>query len=149
MNYQEKVSTRADVRALYEKVIANPAIQSYRGYTESKSYGWDAAADDYIKRDGEVFFENPAYDADFIPEGACESDDAELLDEQLAEKEQRILELSDQISDLEDENKELELRAAKADARADAAEAERDDAKKALIELRRALVLIGELANTK
>ena len=70
MNYQEKVSTRADVRALYEKVIANPAIQSYRGYTESKSYGWDAAADDYIKRDGEVFFENPAYDADFIPEGA-------------------------------------------------------------------------------
>lgn len=149
MNYQEKVSTRADVRALYEKVITNPAIQSYRGYTENKSYGWDAAADDYIKRDGEVFFENPSYDADYIPEGVSESGDAELLDEQLAEKEQRIMELSDQINDLEEENKALERRAAEADARAAAAETERDDAKKALVELRRALVLVSELSRTK
>ena len=149
MNYQEKVSTRADVRALYEKVIANPAIQSYRGYTESKSYGWDAAADDYIKRDGEVFFENPAYDADFIPEGACESDDAELLDEQLAEKEQQIIDLEDRISDLEDENEMLEQNAAHAEARAKAAENERDEAKAALIELRRALALLRELTDAK
>lgn len=149
MNYQEKVSTRADVRALYEKVIANPAIQSYRGYTESKSYGWDAAADDYIKRDGEVFFENPAYDADFIPEGACESDDAELLDEQLAEKEQQIIDLEDRISDLEDENEMLEQSAAHAEARAKAAENERDEAKAALIELRRALALLRELTDAK
>ena len=149
MNYQEKVSTRADVRALYEKVIANPAIQSYRGYTESKSYGWDAAADDYIKRDGEVFFENPAYDADFIPEGACESDDAELLDEQLAEKEQQIIDLEDRISDLEDENEMLEQNAAHAQAKAKAAENERDEAKAALIELRRALALLRELTDAK
>ena len=149
MNYQEKVSTRADVRALYEKVIANPAIQSYRGYTESKSYGWDVAADDYIKRDGEVFFENPAYDADFIPEGACESDDAELLDEQLAEKEQQIIDLEDRISDLEDENEMLEQSAAHAQAKAKAAENERDEAKAALIELRRALALLRELTDAK
>ena len=149
MNYQEKVCTRADVRALYEKVVANPAIQSYRGYTESKSYGWDTATDDYIKRDGEVWFENPAYDADFIPEGVSDGGNAELLDEQLAEKEQQIMDLEDQIDDLEEENEMLELRAGEAEARAKAAENERDEAKAALIELRRALILVGELAQAK
>ena len=149
MNYQEKVCTRADVRALYEKVIANPAIQSYRGYTESKSYGWDVDADDYVKRDGEVWFENPAYDADFIPEGVSDGGNAELLDEQLAEKEQQIMDLEDQIDDLEEENEMLELRAGEAEARAKAAENERDEAKAALIELRRALILVGELAQAK
>jgi cell shape-determining protein MreC len=149
LNYQEKVCTRADVRALYEKVIANPAIQSYRGYTESKSYGWDTATDDYIKRDGEVWFENPAYDADFIPEGVCESDDTELLDEQLAEKEQQIIDLEDRVSDLEDENEMLEQSVAQAEARAKAAENERDEAKVALIELRRALSLVRELSDAK
>ena len=149
MNYQEKVCTRADVRALYEKVVANPAIQSYRGYTESKSYGWDTSADDYVKRDGEVWFENPAYDADFIPEGVSDGGNAELLDEQLAEKEQQIMDLEDQIDDLEEENEMLELRAGEAEARAKAAENERDEAKAALIELRRALILVGELAQAK
>ncbi|MBO5326887.1 MAG: hypothetical protein J6A84_02045 [Clostridia bacterium] len=149
MNYQEKVCTRADVRALYEKVVANPAIQSYRGYTESKSYGWDVDADDYVKRDGEVWFENPAYDADFIPEGVSDGGNAELLDEQLAEKEQQIMDLEDQIDDLEEENEMLELRAGEAEARAKAAENERDEAKAALIELRRALILVGELAQAK
>ena len=149
MNYQEKVCTRADVRALYEKVIANPAIQSYRGYTESKSYGWDTSAEDYIKRDGEVWFENPAYDADFIPEGVCESDDAELLDEQLAEKEQQILDLEDRVSDLEDENEVLEQSVAQAEARAKSAEDERDEARSALIELKRALSLVRELSDAK
>ena len=149
MNYQEKVCTRADVRALYEKVVANPAIQSYRGYTESKSYGWDVDADDYVKRDGEVWFENPAYDADFIPEGVSDGGNAELLDEQLAEKEQQIMNLEDQIDDLEEENEMLELRAGEAEARAKAAENERDEAKAALIELRRALILVGELAQAK
>ena len=57
MNYQERVNTRADVRALYEKVLADPTISHYRGYTATKSYGWNAAADDYCKRDGEVWFE--------------------------------------------------------------------------------------------
>lgn len=149
MNYQEKVCTRADVRALYEKIIANPAIQSYRGYTESKSYGWDAAADDYIKRDGEVWFENPAYDATFIPEGICDGGNAELLDEQLAEKEQQIIDLEDRVSDLEDENEVLEQSVAEAETRAKAAENERDDAKAALIELRRALSLVRELSDAK
>ena len=149
MNYQEKVCTRADVRALYEKVVANPAIQSYRGYTESKSYGWDVDADDYVKRDGEVWFENPAYDADFIPEGVSDGGNAELLDEQLAEKEQQIMDLEDQIDDLEEENEMLELRAGEAEARAKAAENERDEAKAALIELRRALILVSELAQAK
>lgn len=61
MNYQEKVSTRADVRALYERVIKQPNIERYRGYTSKNSYGWDAEVDDYIKKSGEVWFDNPAY----------------------------------------------------------------------------------------
>ena len=65
MNYQEKVSTRQDVRALFQKVKANPAVSHYRGYTETKSYGWDEAAGDYLKCEGEVWFDNPSYDADF------------------------------------------------------------------------------------
>ena len=65
MKYQEKVSTRADVRALFEKVKANPAVAQYRGYTETKSYGWDEEAGDYVKCEGEVWFKNPAYAADF------------------------------------------------------------------------------------
>ena len=103
MNYQEKVSTRADVRALYEKVIANPAIARYRGYTESKSYGWDAAAEDYVKQDGEVWFENPAFDATYVPEGNAGSENAELLDEQLAEREEQIKELEEALSAMESE----------------------------------------------
>lgn len=83
VNYQEKVCTRADVRGLYAKVVGNPAIEKYRGYTESKSYGWDAAKEDYIKCDGEVWFENPAYDMNFVPEGECRLEGAELLDEQI------------------------------------------------------------------
>ena len=62
MNYQEKVSTRAEVRALYERVIQDPTIARYRGYTAANSYGWNEAAGDYCKREGEVWFENPAYD---------------------------------------------------------------------------------------
>ncbi len=149
MNYQEKVSTRADVRALYEKVIANPAIARYRGYTESKSYGWDADAEDYIKQDGEVWFENPAFDAGYVPEGTGNSENAELLDEQLAEREEQIKELEEELSAMEAENEELELRVTEAEACAKAAERERDEAKEALIELRRALTLIGELAGVK
>ena len=149
MNYQEKVCTRADVRALYEKVIANPAIQSYRGYTESKSYGWDAAAEDYIKQEGEVWFDNPAFDAAYVPEGTGSSENAELLDEQLAEREEQIKELEDALSAAEAENEELETRLAEAETVAKAAERERDEAKEALVEIRRALVLVGQLAGVK
>lgn len=145
MNYQEKVSTRADVRALYERVTANPAVRRYRGYTESKSYGWDAAADDYVKKDGEVWFDNPAYDATFVPEGMVDSADAELLDEQLAEREAQIAELEKDLAALEAENEELEQRVIEAEAVATAAERERDEAKESLSELRRALSAVGQL----
>ena len=94
MNYQEKVSTRADVRALYEKVVANPAIARYRGYTETKSYGWDAEADDYVKEEGEVWFENPAYDAAYVTVGEATGADAELLDEQLSARDAEIAALA-------------------------------------------------------
>jgi hypothetical protein len=149
LNYQERVSTRADVRALYERVIANPAIAQYRGYTDSKSYGWDVAAEEYIKREGEVWFENPAFDATFVPEGTGESENAELLDEQLAEREETIKELEESLFEAEREAEELEGRLAEAEALAKAAERERDEAKEALVELRRALLLVGQLAGLK
>ncbi|MBQ3064546.1 MAG: hypothetical protein IJC99_07105 [Clostridia bacterium] len=94
MNYQEKVSTRADVRALYEKVKANPAVARYRGYTESKSYGWDEEREDYVKCEGEVWFENPAYDASFVTVGEAAGADAELLDEQLLARDAEITALT-------------------------------------------------------
>lgn len=142
MNYQERVSTRTDVRALYEKVIANPAIARYRGYTESKSYGWDEAAEDYIKKEGEVWFENPSYDAALIPEGEGTDSGAERPNERLGELEALVKALTE-------EGNELEQRAADAEARAKAAENERDEVKEALLELRRALMLVAELAGVK
>ena len=94
VNYQEKVSTRADVRALYEKVKENPAVARYRGYTETKSYGWDEAADDYVKEEGEVWFENPAYDPSFVTVGEASGTDAELLDEQISARDAEIVALT-------------------------------------------------------
>lgn len=67
MKYQERCSTRAEVKALYERVCKNPAIERYRGYTSvlgEWSYGWNPIADDYVKVDGEHWFNNPNY----IPE---------------------------------------------------------------------------------
>lgn len=98
MNYQEKVSTRADVRALFEKVKANPAVAQYRGYTESKSYGWDEAADDYVKCEGEVWFDNPAFDADFVESHEAVGEEAELLDEKLQASEQTVLALESECA---------------------------------------------------
>ena len=149
MNYQEKVSTRADVRALYEKVIANPAIKQYRGYTDSKSYGWDADAEDYIKRDGEVWFDSPAYDESFVPEGQSAGEGAELLDEKLAACEGQIREMEKLIGEMEDDNQAWQLRVADAEKRVKEAEQESVQAKEALLEIRRALMLIAELAGVK
>ena len=149
MNYQEKVSTRAEVRALYERVVKDPSIARYRGYTDANSYGWNAQAGDYFKREGEVWFENPAFDATFVPEGTGESENAELLDEQLAEREETIKELEESLFEAEREAEELEGRLAEAEALAKAAERERDEAKEALVELRRALLLVGQLAGLK
>jgi len=100
LNYQEKVSTRADVRALFEKVKANPAVAQYRGYTESKSYGWDEAADDYVKSEGEVWFDNPAFDADFVESHEAIGQEAELLDEKLQASEQTVLALESECARL-------------------------------------------------
>ncbi len=116
MNYQEKVSTRQDVRALYEKVRANPAVSRYRGYTETKSYGWDEAADDYVKCEGEVWFDNPAYDADFITVGEANCESRELLDEELLARDEIIKNLSDECEALRARTKELEAALAKAEA---------------------------------
>ena len=81
MNYQERVSTRADVRALFEKVKANPEIAKYRGYTDSKSYGWNPEADEYIKAEGEVWFDNPQYDESLAPQEEISADAEELIEE--------------------------------------------------------------------
>lgn len=79
---------------LFEKVKANPAVARYRGYTETKSYGWDEAADDYVKCEGEVWFDNPAYDADFVAVGTPSAKSQELLDEQLLARDEAIEALS-------------------------------------------------------
>ena len=64
MKYQERCSTRGDVKALYERVCKDPTINAYRGYTDECSYGWNTVTDDYVKVVGEVWFDNPNY----IPE---------------------------------------------------------------------------------
>ena len=149
MNYQEKVSTRADVRALYHKVIENPAIKCYRGYTESKSYGWDAAIDDYVKQEGEAWFTNPAYDEGYIPEGEGSAANAELLDEQLAQKQAEIEQLEkkqrEQASRLELQRASI----AAFEVEKKKLQTERDEAKRALLDLRDALALVVELASLK
>ena len=94
MNYQEKVSTRAEVRALYEKVRSDPTIARYRGYTATKSYGWSEEVGDYVKRDGEAWFENPAYDPSFVTVGEASGTDAELLDEQISARDAEIVALT-------------------------------------------------------
>ena len=61
MKYQERVSTREDVKKLYQRVLQDSCIEQYRGYTSCNSYGWDELANDYIKKCGEGCFNNPAY----------------------------------------------------------------------------------------
>jgi hypothetical protein len=61
MNYQERTRTRADVKDLYQRILQSPHIARYRGYTDTNSYGWSEEFDDYIKREGDVWFDNPAY----------------------------------------------------------------------------------------
>ena len=149
MIYQEKVSTRADVRALFEKVKQNPAVQKYRGFTDTKSYGWDAEKEDYIKMDGEVFFENPA----FVAPAAEVTEHTELLEaekmlpEAEGEKNSELPEGESEKSEAISEdavavNLELYEKFAAATARAERAEAERDRALAVLSELREAMLVI-------
>lgn len=142
MNYQEKVSTRADVRALYEKVLQNPAVEKYRGYTETKSYGWDEENEDYIKRDGEVWFENPEFDAAFVPEGESCSESAELLDEQLAAREEEIRHMQSEHEELCQMIDALNEKLAEAEQAALVLTGERDGAAATLSELRAAFAVI-------
>ena len=134
MNYEQRVQTRADVRALYERVIADPAIARYRGYTEAKSYGWDAVQGDVIKHDGEHWFENPSYDASIESVELSAESETEALEEvcdRSAERDELcalIDALNDQIAERERAAQELEQ--------------ERDDARAQLCALREAFAVI-------
>lgn len=141
MNYQERVSTRADVRALYEKVLADPSISHYRGYTATKSYGWDAAAEEYCKREGEVWFENPAFD----PTAKSRLQESELLDEKLEESARCIEALSAEKADLCALIDTLDERIATLERDLAGVSAERDEALAALATLREALQAIRKL----
>lgn len=62
MDYQERVSTREDIKALYERVCNMPHVRRYRGYTDTHSYEWDPISKNYIRRANEHWFDNPGYD---------------------------------------------------------------------------------------
>lgn len=131
MNYEEKVCTRADVRALYEKVINDPCIEKYRGYTDSKSYAWNALTGEYIKRDGVVWFDNPSY-RDELPLD-------EPIEDQVIEEESVVCDEEEILVTREEELAEEVSRLT----------AERDEARDALLELRDALALVVRLAAAK
>ena len=117
MNYQEKVATRAEVRALFERVRSDPKIARYRGYTATKSYGWDESAGDCVKRDGEVWFDNPGYrPAEKVDEVADKAEEVtvkEECDAEPSEAEQTIANL--QIECAEERRKAELLRDEKAE----------------------------------
>lgn len=85
-NYQECVHVRSDVKDLYYRVSLMPHIEKYRGYTTTKSYGWDPDAEDYIKKDGEYWFDNPGYNTKYYtetkeePESAIIEETVDLVD---------------------------------------------------------------------
>ncbi len=143
MNYQEKVSTRAEVRALYERVCKDPSIARYRGYTAANSYGWNEVAGDYVKREGEVWFENPAFNAGAVLQK--ESESAELLDEMLEESERAIERLNAEKSELCALIDTLNGRIAEYEQRLSCVTEERDEALRALAALREALAAIRKL----
>jgi hypothetical protein len=62
MKYQERVSTVGDLKALYEKVVKDPHISHYRGYTDEYYYGWDSETYEYEKNeDCDTWYPNPSY----------------------------------------------------------------------------------------
>ena len=149
MNYQEKVSTRKDVQALFEKVKANPAIERYRGYTDNKSYGWDEAKGDYVKAEREVWFENPSFVPEYVAEGAPDPAAAELLDEQLAAYRAELENLQEEMARMQDEAEELMLAATEARAQAKAAQAAHDATAREAEELRATLAKIAALVEER
>ena len=143
MNYEQKVSTRAEVRALYETVLKDPTIARYRGYTATKSYGWDAAVGDYVKKDGEAWFENPSYDPSVLSKK--EEAYADLLDEQLERSRHRIEDLEAEKSELCMLIDALDARIAEYEQTVARVTGERDEALAALAALREALLAIRQL----
>ena len=139
MKYQEKVSTRADVRALFEKVKANPAVAQYRGYTESKSYGWDEAMDDYVKCDGEVWFDNPTFDVSFTEKAVLVDEESELLDEPEEANENALLALEEECACLQDALKAVKAELEAVKLARDEAVAKKDAACAILCNLREVL----------
>ena len=61
LGYQERVCTGRELKELYKRVKNNPSIQQYRGYTESKSYGYDEETQKIIVKEGEFWFNNPSF----------------------------------------------------------------------------------------
>lgn len=140
MNYQEKVSTRAEVRALYERVVKDPSVARYRGYTETNSYGWNPQAGDYFKREGEVWFDNPGY----VPvedEVAC--DDA--MPDEMLEKQTELEKLNAEKNELCALIDALNERIAVCEEQLKCVTEERDEALAALAALREALAAIRKL----
>lgn len=147
MNYQERVNTRAEVRSLYERVCNDPAVERYRGYTALHSYGWNETAGDCVKRAGEVWFKNPAFD----PAAPLKKEDAaaDLLDEKLEESERCIERLNAEKSELCVLIDTLNARIAEYEARLLCVTEERDEALRALSALREALAAIRKLTEIK
>ena len=142
MNYQEKVCTRADVRDLYERVVKNPAIARYRGYTETNSYGWNAQVKDYFKREGEAWFENPAY----VPkEQQAEEQKQACFTDEMLEKSTQIEQLNAEKAELCALIDKLNERIAACEEQLQCVTEERDEALAALAALREALAAIRKL----
>ena len=142
MNYQEKVSTRAEVRALYERVVKDPSIARYRGYTDANSYGWNAQAGDYFKREGEVWFENPGYAPELCEK---ESEETQELVDEMLEAETQIERLCTEKAELCELIDRLNERIAEYEEQLRLVTEERDEALAALAALREALCAIRKL----
>ena len=141
MNYQEKVSTRTEVRALYERVLKNPLIERYRGYTDTNSYGWNAKVGDYFKREGEVWFDNPAYD----PNLQEKQEEVETFVDEALESETQIERLNAEKKELAELIDQLNERIAACEEQLKCVTEERDQALAALAALREALAAIRKL----
>ena len=59
--YQERVDTIRDVKDLYKRVCADAHIKQYRGYTATKSYGYDTETQKIVGKEGEFWFNNPFF----------------------------------------------------------------------------------------
>ena len=142
MNYQEKVSTRAEVRELYERVMKDPTIARYRGYTETNSYGWNAQVGDYVKKEGEFWFENPAYAP---PKSGITVEEKEAFADEMLENQTQLERLNAEKAELCELIDCLNERIAAYEEQLKCVTEERDEALAALAALREALCAIRKL----